>query len=493
FRVRCRNVYGLVSQEDAYIFVVLPPWYRTGYAYFAYLVLLGLVVWGVVKANIARIQRKNIKLENIVTERTAELNQQKEEILAFNSQLSEQKESITKQADELRKLNEAILEQSTQIQRQKEEVERTYENIKVLAGMGRKITATLRFEDISMVVYSSVMVLMDAATFGIGIYDAKNHRLEFSGTVENGEILPTFYDYLDSEQRLSTICFLKSKEIVIQDIYRDYNKYLEGTPLPKVGRLPQSVIYVPLEVKDKIIGVCTVQSFKKDAYSRYELDFLRNLAAYISIAVANAKSYEIINAKNTQITDSLRYAQTIQQVILPHETAIKASFQDFFTVYKPRDIVSGDFYWFAKTKNKIILAVVDCTGHGVPGAFMSLIGNNLLDKIVKVLQIDEPKQILNMMSDELNEFIGQKSTNEDGMDVSLCAFEYLGDDSVRMQYAGAKRPAFIYHLQSQSLESLKGQNRSIGVRKKTSFKYEQTEHILKKNDLVYLFSDGFID
>ncbi len=493
FRVRCRNIYGIVSEEASYTFVVLPPWYRTIWAYLGYLVILGLIIWGLLSANTERIQRKNIKLEYIVAERTAELNKQKEDILAFNAQLSEQKESITKQADELRKLNEAIIEQSTQIQKQKEEVERTYENVKVLAGMGRRITATLRFEDLSMVVYSSVTALMDAATFGIGIYDEKNHRLEFSGTVEDGEVLPSFYDYLDSENRLSTLCFTRSKEIIIHDIYRDYNKYIEGVPLPKVGRLPQSVIYVPLEVKDRVIGVCTVQSFKKDAYSRYELDFLRNLAAYISIAVANAKSYDIINAKNTQITDSLRYAQTIQQVILPSDLLKKASFQDFFAIYRPRDIVSGDFYWLTKANNRVVMAVVDCTGHGVPGAFMSLIGNNLLDKIIKVQGITEPARILNLMNEELNEFIAHKSSSEDGMDVSLCTFDFLEDEHVLMRYAGAKRPAYIYHTETQVLEHVKGQHRSIGVRKKVAFEFNQSDHHLKRGDIVYLFTDGFVD
>ncbi|MCK5823758.1 MAG: tetratricopeptide repeat protein, partial [Bacteroidales bacterium] len=131
-----------------------------------------------------------------------------------------------------------------------------------------------------------------------------------------------------------------------------------------------------------------------------------------------------LNLKNIQILDSITYAKKIQDAILPYEKTIREKIPNFFIFYKPRDIVSGDFYWYSEKNGKHFIAAVDCTGHGVPGAFMSMIGNTLLNEIVNEKNIDKPSEILKRLNDGIVKILNQNKTKKDiqgdGMDISLC-------------------------------------------------------------------------
>ncbi len=213
-----------------------------------------------------------------------------------------------------------------------------------------------------------------------------------------------------------------------------------------------------------------------------------------------AKNEEITNIvadvtyKNKQITGSINYALTIQQAILPDLKRTKLYFENF-TIYKPKDIVSGDFYWYSSLENKQYVAVIDCTGHGVPGAFMSLISFNLMNDIVKVFKISSPKEILERLDVELRKALKQNNNgNNDGMEMSLCCIEPEPNASYLITYVGAKSDATLYISATQSIEILKADRRSIGgfTNKKPAL-YNNKTFIVNKNDVIYLYSDGFID
>jgi ligand-binding sensor domain-containing protein/serine phosphatase RsbU (regulator of sigma subunit) len=203
-----------------------------------------------------------------------------------------------------------------------------------------------------------------------------------------------------------------------------------------------------------------------------------------------------IARKNKQITDSLRYAQTIQKVILPEEHLIKQNFKDYFLIYQPKDVVSGDFYWVFKTENKLVLAVVDCTGHGVPGAFMSMIGYSLLYRIIKLKGVDNPSDIMRMLHTEIRVVLRQKDgTNTDGMDVCLCVIEKFtntqNQTKFRINFCGAKRP--LYYFTSDSLYMLEGDRKSVGGWQGLEKDYTNQEIVLYENDMIYLSTDGLAD
>jgi len=204
---------------------------------------------------------------------------------------------------------------------------------------------------------------------------------------------------------------------------------------------------------------------------------------------------EEISRHNRNITAGIRYAQTIQSAILPAEEELKACFQEYFIIYKPKDIVSGDFYWIAQTNSKKFLAVVDCTGHGVPGAFMSMIGTNLLNTIVNNEQIYEPKEIIESLNQKVRIALKQeKKINDDGMDICFCVFEQTtNNQEVKMIFTGAKRPLYYFEQNKNTLQTLKGDNKSVGGRQRPNKYFTNQEVILRQGDMVYLTTDGLID
>lgn len=204
-----------------------------------------------------------------------------------------------------------------------------------------------------------------------------------------------------------------------------------------------------------------------------------------------ASQNDIINRKNQDITDSINYARRIQQVMLPSSAVFEKEFSESFVLYKPKDIVSGDFYWWAKKQNDLFVAAADCTGHGVPGALMSLIGMNFFNQVVAEQDLSETHLILNELHKKVLHSLNNdmdKRDSKDGMDVALIKFNTLTKE---MSFSGAVRP--LYHFSEGTLHIIKGERYSIGGVKDLSTSYKQEKLQLKKNDSVYLFSDGFAD
>jgi serine phosphatase RsbU (regulator of sigma subunit)/ligand-binding sensor domain-containing protein len=525
FRVKARNVYGEESKEAVYAFNMLPPWYRTWWSYLLYVCVAGAAIYWIVKLNTARLQAQNIKLEKTVQERTSEvvhknqeLEQQKEEILAQNNAISQknqnleiayqeinkQKEEIEAQRDNLGLANQEIKQQKEEIEtqrdniaEQKTQVEKAYQNIQTLSEIGQKITSILDIKTIISTVYENVNQLMLADAFGIGIFYPKTKSIYFEGFIENGETLPIHWHTLN-EKKLPVLCFNQQKDIVINNLALDYEQYTDESLQEKSSIVPQSLIYLPLTIERKRIGIITVQSFQKNAYSAFQHTILKSLASYITIALDNAAAYETIEAKNSHITSSIRYAQSIQKAILPEKLQIEQYFPQNFVFYKPKDVVSGDFYWLSLIANKdtneidkLFFGVMDCTGHGVPGAFMSLIGNTLLNKIV-ANYASSPAQILDKLHQEIQVALRQnEEANKDGMDVGLLQVSY--DAKVpKVTFAGAKRPLYVVKTGGQLLE-YRGTRKSIGGKQKEDLFFENQVIPLGQGDCLYLSTDGYAD
>jgi len=200
-----------------------------------------------------------------------------------------------------------------------------------------------------------------------------------------------------------------------------------------------------------------------------------------------------------QITDSVRYAQTIQNAILPFEKKIKRVFDDYFIIFYPKDIVSGDFYWFNSIEDgnhiKAVVSAIDCTGHGVPGAFMSMIGNTLLNETINEKRIFNPAEVLTRLHHKIRQDLRQAETNNsDGMDMVLCVIEQTSKQDYKLTFSGAKRP--LYYIHEGELEQLKADRFSIGgevYEDERERIFTNQEIILKKGDMFYLLTDGFGD
>ncbi|MBI3501417.1 MAG: tetratricopeptide repeat protein [Bacteroidetes bacterium] len=200
---------------------------------------------------------------------------------------------------------------------------------------------------------------------------------------------------------------------------------------------------------------------------------------------------KIVEEKNKDITDSINYAKRIQEAILPAKEIKYRIFPDAFVLFQPRDIVSGDFYWFAEKKGRNLIAAVDCTGHGVPGAFMSMIGNAFLNEIVNERGITQPGEILNQLRAMVIKSLKQSedgSDSKDGMDIAICSFNF---DFSEVEFAGANNPLWL--IRNGGAEEFPGDKQPIGIHGAEAKPFTNHSVQLSKGDAVYIFTDGFAD
>jgi signal transduction histidine kinase/ligand-binding sensor domain-containing protein len=286
FKVKARNFYETESKEASFAFTVLPPWYRTPLAYLAYFTCLFGFILVVTRGYSARLKKDNLRLEETIQTRTAEIHAQKEKI-----------------------------------EKQKNEVEKSYRNVTTLSQLGQDITATLEFKGIIQTLYVGINTLMEVSSFGVGVFEAANKSLNFSCAFEEGEELPPFSIQLGRTDNLAAWSFNNRKEVFINDLEKEFHTYLPELPhKPPAGdRLSQSVIYVPLKIKEKIIGVITVQNFEKHAYQPYHLDIIRTLAAYTAIALDNSYAYLRVNEINEELSTTLEHLKHTQTQLVQSE------------------------------------------------------------------------------------------------------------------------------------------------------------------------------
>ncbi len=230
-----------------------------------------------------------------------------------------------------------------------------------------------------------------------------------------------------------------------------------------------------------------LESYEKDAQLREQNHTLQVLNAELEQKVEE-RTHQI-RKKNEQIEASIRYAQRIQSSILPPRAEIMAAFPEHFIFFRPRDVVSGDFYWFGRKGKKSILVAADCTGHGVPGAFMSLIGNELLHKIIHDSDTSQPAHILEQLNEGIRRVWRGERKNREGMDAAVC----LIDEQARtLTFAGAKNPLCYIDDTTGALVVVRGTRRSIDGRD-SEIPFEQHTIGLGQVRWFYLYSDGFQD
>jgi serine phosphatase RsbU (regulator of sigma subunit) len=198
-----------------------------------------------------------------------------------------------------------------------------------------------------------------------------------------------------------------------------------------------------------------------------------------------------LELKEKNITESLVYAQRIQEAMLPSHDYFRNHFKDSFILFKPKDIVSGDFYWIGDKDDKIFVVAADCTGHGVPGALMSMIGLEIINKTINDDNIEDPSAILSIMNRGLEKtFSREKNIGtiiRDGMDIGLCVIDRKRK---KIGYSGAFFP--LYLIRDNNLIEIKGDKLIIGMNP-AGLKYTNHELDIREDDILYIFSDGYVD
>lgn len=198
---------------------------------------------------------------------------------------------------------------------------------------------------------------------------------------------------------------------------------------------------------------------------------------------------KVMEEKNKSITDSINYAKLIQEAILPSKEIKDKLFSDMFMLFQPKDIVSGDFYWFTEKNGKKIIATVDCTGHGVPGAFMCMIGNALLNEIINENGITTPNEILRLLREKIIFSLKQREgENKDGMDISILSFDAITNT---VEFAGANNPLWL--IRKGIIEEVKADKQPIGLHYGEAKPFNNHVIELQKEDSLYIFTDGYAD
>ena len=294
FRVRSRNVEGRLGEEGTYSFRIAPPWYRTTIAYVAYVLLFGLLALAAGR-EIARREREKARreteaLERMVAQRTQEISTQAAEIAA-------QKESI-----------------------------------EMLSDIGKEITASLDLDTILFKLYRHVNQVADAAVFGVGLYRPEQQLIEYSLAIENGQRYKPYTRDARNKSQLAVWCIENRKPILINDVEKDYRRFIDSYEDPKrlledgsVSKPPISMMYLPLVAQDRVLGVLTVQSFKPNAYNDHLLMLLQNLAAYTTIALDNAAAYHRINESEHELRERANELATINRITLALSTKLEMS------------------------------------------------------------------------------------------------------------------------------------------------------------------------
>ena len=328
---------------------------------------------------------------------------------------------------------------------------------------------------------------------GLGISVIENHK----ELVENPYIAESIVNFV----------VRTNENVVINDVKRDSRFSMKWD---QAQTSPLSILCAPVLNKGELLGVLYLENtITKGAFTPDRVEVLNMLSSQAAVSIQNAKLYngleqevadrtiqihkqkEIIEEQNREVFSSIRYAKNIQEAILPDAKSLSTYVKDSFVLFRPKDIVSGDYYWFNEKDGKLIIVAADCTGHGVPGAFMSMIGNSLLNRIILENGITEADEILNLLRKYIIEAFRKKedgTETKDGMDLCMVVID---KETGLMQFAGANNP--IYLMRNNELEQYKADRMPIGIPGGELLPFVKHDIQLQKGDIVYMLSDGYPD
>lgn len=249
---------------------------------------------------IGTLNNSFIYMQNALASTIGELKEASENLQASHDKLEEYNRNLEQKVDE----------RTAELKGKNQELDDAFNNVRTLNEIGKKITATRNVEHIQEMVYDHVNSLLDATSFLIMIYNGKDQKLECKLSMERGEKLPPFEVSMHEKNRFAVWCVDHAQPLIMNDVEKEYMQYVPDRAKPKAGETVSSLIYLPLMIENRILGVISAQSFQKNAYSQYQIDMLSNLANFVAIAFDNALAYEKINKANSELKDA--QAQLVQ-------------------------------------------------------------------------------------------------------------------------------------------------------------------------------------
>ena len=395
-----------------------------------------------------------------------------------------------------------------------------------LLKISEEAHTAINIEEFVATIHGILADLVVARNFYIALHDEHSGKYFF----------PYFEDEQDNIETAGvSFSYDESLEVTLYDLSGTLTDYVRSTGKPirfpneemnqmyasgqitLFGSQSTSWLGVPLKLSGKTMGVMAVQCYDSmDAYSVKDEELLVFVSGHIARAIENVRAEEQIRKQHMMvlqqaqaITDSISYARRIQKAVLPSPPYLNRLFTDYFTMYKPKDIISGDFYWAREIEAHRVIIVADCTGHGVPGALMSMLGVTLLNEQFRTFGIREPGVILGHLRNKVKEILFQDGSANDQKDGIDMAIAIIDPDGKSLQFAGANIPLYLVRETQKakdpeedlilSLENedhvlyrIKSYKQPLGVHWEER---DFTSHLiqLQERDSLYIFSDGYVD
>lgn len=403
-----------------------------------------------------------------------------------------------------------------------------------LLKISEEAHSAISIEEFVATIHGILAELVDTRNFFIALYDEKSKKYFF----------PYFEDEYDSIETTGVkSAYDESTDTTLYDLsgtLTDYvrrsgkpvrfphervNRLYETGELTLFGSQSNSWLGVPLKLSGVTVGVMALQSYdQKDAYSGKDEELMVFVSDHIARAIENVraeeqirKQHQLVLEQKQAITDSISYARRIQKAVLPSPAYISNILSDFFTIYRPKDVIGGDFYWVREIKAYNVVIVADCTGHGVPGALMSMLGVTLLNEQFRTFGIREPGVILGHLRTKVKEILAQEGSVQDQKDGMDMAITIIDPEKKALKFAGANIPLLLVRKKDSqgdedrrpegsedldlalSLENddyelfrFKADKQPIGVHWEEE---DFTTHEVKllEGDSLYMFTDGFTD
>ncbi len=392
-----------------------------------------------------------------------------------------------------------------------------------LLRISEEAHTTASIEDFIATIHKILADLVKAQNFFIGLYEESINKYFFPyfedeyDKIETAGVSSVYDESL--ELRLYDLSgtmtdYVRRTGLPLRFPNEEMNKLYESGEINNFGSQSTSWLGVPLKLSGETVGVMVVQTYDTaDAYSLKDEELLVFISDHITRAIESVRAEEKIRKQHLlvlqqkqAITDSIKYAKRIQSASPPYLDHILS---DYFTIYKPKDIIGGDFFWVREIDGFKVVIVADCTGHGVPGALMSMLGVTLLNEQFRTFGIRQPGVILGHLRNKVKEILVQEGSindQKDGMDMAIALID---PEQKELQYASANIPLYLIREKKQvedsemelslssednlhELYKLKGDKQPIGIH------WEEkvfTNHVmkLKDRDSLYTFTDGFVD
>jgi len=477
FHIRSKNANGLLGKETTFEFEIKTPLSKRWYSILFYIVSVSFLVFFIVRYRIRKLENEKKVLSGIIADST-------EEIIAQKDEIEKQSLELSSKNSELEKINTLV----------------------------QSINSEIHFTNLFQSLIEKLRVVKGMDIGYILIYDDQSAYYKFAATLgANINLLQNIDLTIDDV----TSIFLKDPTEIHEDIFLSNEFDLEVHPeLQNILIRPKSALIIVINISGKTEGFIILSNrLKENAFDKRDFSLAKNLKEHLISAFIKTKILEdleqtndqlkeqnvIISKQKQDITDSIHYAKRIQSAVLPPESILSSTFTDYFIFFNPRDIVSGDFYWMQKIDNLMIVTAADCTGHGVPGAFMSMLGMSFLKEIVISRRITQANVILNELRNQIKQSLrqtGKEMENKDGMDIALCIIDL---ERLTVQYAGANNSLYVVKFDidpnndESKLTEVKADKMPVGIYINEKESFTNHELVVQKQDMIYLFSDGYCD